>query len=275
MCCFQPPPQQKQLPEATTEESCSQLPPQQQQEAAFEESYAQQPPQQQPKTTAEEGCLQPPALQQQDATSEESCSQPLPPQRQEVTAEESCFQPPPPQRQEAATEESDSQQPPPQQQPNATAEESCLQPPSRQQRRDAFDQYIDDCDSMASNVPTSLLRAVVSAPTKLGAFFGEVIDGHEGGVTMPTLGRWSDRKRDLLPLPCTPEAGEASISPLHAHCSEPWLSRRRAWVLLMIMTLNYQYGSTRRVVRGPPSRSQSLAIGLLGQAADILLERYR
>ena len=41
----------------------------------------------------------------------------------------------------------------------------------------------------------------------------------------------------------------------------------------MIMTLNYQYGSMSRVVRGPPSRSQSLAIGLLGQAADILLER--
>ena len=73
--------------------------------------------------------------------------------------------------------------------------------------------------------------------------------------------------------PLRPERPQSP--PFHAHCSEPWLSHRRAWVLLMIMTLNYQYGSTRRVVRGPPSRSQSLAIGLLGQAADILLERYR
>ena len=146
-------------------------------------------------------------------------------------------------------------------------------------RRDAFAQYLEDCAGKAVNVPTSLLRAILSAPTKLGDFFRQVIRNGGGknfntfdnDEAVPTLG--GGRERDLLPLPYDPAAGEAAIPPLLHHRTNAKIEHRRAWVLLMILTLNFQYMGQGGSVHGPPSKSQALAIGLLGQAADILLER--
>jgi len=53
------------------------------------------------------------------------------------------------------------------------------------------------------------------------------------------------------------------------------------WMLLMLLVLNFQYlgiSSVRERPQlllgiGPPSPAQGLALGLLGQSADVLLER--
>ena len=69
--------------------------------------------------------------------------------------------------------------------------------------------------------------------------------------------------------------------PPTASCkAEPFFTHRRAYMLLMVLVLNHQYlrgrdreGQLPLLPLGPPSPAQALALGLLGQAADVHLER--
>ena len=125
-------------------------------------------------------------------------------------------------------------------------------------------------------LPLALLRAVVRAPTQLGqAIREEMISSPTQPVTAG-----EGRQRDLLPLPWCTTAAEAAIPPTPACRAEPYVTHRRAFLLLMTLVLNYQYlrgpdgrCQQRLLPMGPPTPAQALAAGLLGQAADVFIER--
>ena len=142
-------------------------------------------------------------------------------------------------------------------------------------RTEAFESFHDWIQGDTFEVPAALIVVIMSAPSSFGAFCREVVHND----TVPTSGKGSERaERDLLPLPYCPEAAEAAVPQLQAHLNGKWLKHRRCWLLIMVLVLNFRYPGPNsqeviRVWKGPPSKAQSLALGLLGQAADVFLER--
>jgi len=146
-------------------------------------------------------------------------------------------------------------------------------------------------------IPRGLLQVVSTAPSYFGELiretaFRERLDEKGDACTPTHEGVAAIRNgladtiragphKDLLPLPWCPEAAEAMIVPTGRRGSTAYVQSRRMWLLQMTLILNYQYlvfsSASQRPATllppGPPSPAQAVAAGLLGQAADVRLER--
>ena len=141
----------------------------------------------------------------------------------------------------------------------------------------------------SGGIPKAVIHILANAPHNLGEMIRETADRavpysepqrsptQGGGAARPVAAR----HKELLPLPWSPEAGEALVPPTGRRNKPIYVQTRRMWLLLMVLILNFEIVGVARASKrpatllpeGPASPAQAMALGLLAQAADVYAER--
>ena len=128
-----------------------------------------------------------------------------------------------------------------------------------------------------AGIPKALIHILANAPHELGEMIRETADRavpysesrcsptQGGGAARPV----AERHKELLPLPWSPEAGEALVPPTGRRNKPVYAQTRRMWLLLMVLILNFEIVGVSRagqrpatlLPEGPASPAQAMALG--------------
>ena len=166
--------------------------------------------------------------------------------------------------------------------------------PSKDWQSNLLSVYREVAQEGALGIPKALFTLLATAPEDFGKAIRAALaptssqekftdsPSHEVGAGASSRNQLRAGPHcDLLPLPWSPEVPETFITPVGRRLGPAYTEGRRMWMLLMLLVLNFQHLGTSALRErphlllgvGPPSPAQGLALGLLGQSADVLLER--